>query len=420
MLYYTKIKEFIINSKEQIQIISKLSVNGIISASILSKALQRLNKIFTINFFKEINQYKIKEISLNQNKTFIVLDPEVLDADLLIRIEDKDFFIISNKEQTTSELTYNLIKEIDNLNSDLVYLPIITNQQNTLLVQEAEKSNQIKSIKAVKLFGSNTRPIHKTIELSIEPFIMGFSGSEENTINLLKELGIPLKIKDYWNSMQDLTDQQIENIISSLSLNYSKQEIIGTSLILNDREKNNPLKDLTEFKLFLELCVLYNQPSLGIAKCLLSKEYKERASTLVNDYKHSIINALSLFYTRNNQVLITEKENCILINYGHLISELILGKVVELIQNSELYPQKKRVIALCNTISETTKAAIAFLDKKTDQNIKNFISSLPIEISEEITEKSYLYVFTTQNNENKLIELVLEAFEGVRIEEISK
>src|SRR3989344_7106635 len=270
----SKLKEFILNSSSPLIFYSKSSIEGIISSSILIKTLQRLNRNFTLSFFEELNGEKIKELRLYHSKNLIIIDPQEFEIRELEDIKEKEFFIIKKSKYSVSEKIYTLAKELDNKNTDLAYLTMISpiNAENSYLLMEAEESGKIKQIKGFKILGSNTRPIHKTIEVSIDPFIIGFSGSEENTLNLLMDLDIKIKTNDFWFSLQDLTEQQINKLTNALSLNvYSNAETMGKILLINDEERNSPLKDIQEFRLFLEAAISYKKPSIAIAKCLLSK-----------------------------------------------------------------------------------------------------------------------------------------------------
>lgn len=418
----SKLKDFILNSNLPLFIISKTSVEGIIASSIIIKILQRLNKNFSLSFFQTVEENKIKELSLSHNKTVIIIDPSNLDKELLQKIKEKELIILDKTNYSVSEKAYAIAKEINIKNINLSYLTMLSllNFENNYLLTDAEESGKIKQIKGFKIIGSNTRPIHKTIELSIEPFIIGISGSEENSINLLNELDIKIKTSDYWLSLQDLNNQQIDKLINSLSLNvYSKKDIIDKTLLLTDEERSSPLKDIREFNLFLEACILYKKPSIAIAKCLLSKDYKNRSLEIIREYRQDVIKALSLFYTKEEQNLFTEKDNCIIINFKNLISELVLEKTAELIQNSKIYPQKKRIISLCQTKSGNIKCVICYYNNTPDLNIKTFIKLLPKNINVEQTN-NFLVVSTEHSNENKLIELVLEHLESTRIEEVNK
>ncbi|GEM_PF-4665593 len=421
--HLTKVKTFLLNSEKPILIFSKLSQEGIASSSILLKVLQRLNKNFSISFFKDLDESKIKELTYSTNKTAIIIDPSEQDLFLLTTIKEKYFITLSSSEKTVSEKTYLLAKALDEKNQDLVYLTFISllNLENETLLSEAEKSNKLEQITGFLLLGSNTRPIHKTIELSIDPFLLGFSGSEEHAMNLFKDIGISLKVNNNWTSLQDLNDFQINKLKEAIGLTvYAKEELFGKTMLLKDEERNNPLRDLREFNLFLEACIMYEKPTIALAKCILSKNYKNRAGDVLKEYRQEISKALALFYTSKREDLLFEKENCIIINYKGLISEVILEKTTKLIQNSKVCPQKKRIITLCQTKLDEIKCVLVQEEKRTDSNIKNFLASLPEEITSEGIYEGCIVLKTKYEGENKLLELLLEHFETTKIEEIRK
>ncbi len=364
-----------------------------------------------------MNDSKVNELKLNDKQGIIILDPDDRDVEKLNSIKEKDLLILNKKETTTSKKIYEISKNLDIQNKDLVYITLLSleNIENEQLLEEAQ--NQITKIKGLKILGSNTRQLHKTLELSIEPFIIGLSGSEENSLNLLKDIGINLKNNDYWNSIETLNETQKEKLIGALSLSsYSEENLFENRFLLNLETKNSPTRDIHEFNLFLEACIAYKNPTIGLTKCLLINSYKNRALETLNNYRHEIIKALSLYYEKSE--IIIEKENYILINFKEKVSDFILGKVSELIQKSKLYPQKKRVICMCQNELGLLKCAISYEDLKIDQNLKNLLNSLESEIKLNKINEVYILLETNQDNESKLLKLISENLESVRIEEV--
>ncbi|HLC58300.1 MAG TPA: hypothetical protein VJI68_00395 [Candidatus Nanoarchaeia archaeon] len=409
-----KVKNKLIDLELPIILFSRCSKEGIASASILAKTLQRLNKNFSLIFFNNLDDNKLTELKTHRSEQVVILDP--LETEKI-----HNYLYLFRTEKTVSEKCFEVAKSIDSKNIDLIYLTLISleNVNNKSLIEETENSGKVKRIKGLKILGSNTRPINKTIELSIDPFIVSFSGSEENSINLFKDSGISLKTAESWTCLMDLNELQIEKLITSLSLNqYPIDELYETRFILTDEKRNSPFKDVHEFSLFLEACINCKKPSIAVAKCLNSISFTNRSLELLKDYRQDIIKALSLFYISKDDSIIKEKENCIIINYKNLVSENILHKVVDLIQNSKIYEKKKRIVAICQTQLEELKCVISFFDNKSDANIKNLISSLPGEIKVENLENCII-LNSSLDLENKILELILEHIESVRIEEIN-
>ena len=79
--------------------------------------------------------------------------------------------------------------------SSLSYIPLISGSDNLLLndiEKDAIDSKIVSKADGFNLFGSNTRQFHKVLEYSINPFILSISGSEESSVNILRELDIAM------------------------------------------------------------------------------------------------------------------------------------------------------------------------------------------------------------------------------------
>ena len=419
---FSKIKFFLFNTNKTVVLLSRSSPEGIAATAIFVKTLKNINKNFSVSFYTSLDESKLQEISIAKTKTMIILDPLEQEVRAIQTLKEKYFFVLTSKETTCSEKAYTIAKEIDPKNQELAFIMLLSliNFENETVLTEVKKSEKLEEIKGFLLFGSNTRPVHKTLELSFNPFLSKYSGSEENSSNLLKELGIISKVSNSSISLFDLQEYQTKQLIEALNLSSLKEEeLYAKTFLIKEEEKTNPLKDIREVHIFIEACIAYEKPTLAVAKIFSTKEYKNRALEVLKEYRLELINALTLFYTKTNLEIITEKENCSIINFKTLISEAVLPKVMQLIQSSKLYPQKKRVIALCQTKTGQIKCGVGCYGEKTDQTLKTFIEALPEQVIKETT-KDYLMLNVDHSYEAKLLEIVLEHFEAVRIEGVSE
>ena len=139
--------DFISSTKDkEIIVISHHDTDGITSAAIITKALYRLNKKFSIKIVKQIESEVIKEIKiLSQNKIILFLDLAsnsfnylseiggdiyIIDHHEIITEIPKNIKIINphlfNEEEVSSAgLTYLFAKQLDDNNIDLAYLAVI-------------------------------------------------------------------------------------------------------------------------------------------------------------------------------------------------------------------------------------------------------------------------------------------------------
>ncbi len=351
-----------------VKIAAELSVDGIISASILAKALTQKNCNFSLSFYCDFNDKIIRELSLNPCDNIMIIGSNIKN---IISIEHKNLFSISNNKLFISNTlnadvtlsavfsSYLVAKQLHNPISELSYLTLIPfyDKNNELLsdiLKESLESKKISKSKGFNIFGSNTRQFHKVLEYSIDPFLLGVSGYEENAINIIKEIGIGFK-DDGFCSMIDLEEEDMNRFINILGINHNikKEDII----LFNSEEANSPLRDFREFKDFLQACVTLNRPSDAVAKCLGCKQIKNSALEILREYKLNIINALNLFFTESSSFTIT-KDNITLVNYGNKIDERILETVSSIIFKHNSALLSNRIIITCSTNHGKLKCCI--------------------------------------------------------------
>jgi hypothetical protein len=407
------LKELIVKSDKQFYIFSKLTYDALISSAIIIKVLKNLDRNFSINFFSQINENKIREISNIPNALVLGLSQNELEL-----IPSK-LLTLNDSEKSEIELSYLLALEFNPKNESLAYLTLLSNssfKQGNLEV--AKTLRQVSTARGTTLIGSNTQPLYKTIEMSVDPFILNFSGSEERSMNLLRDLNISIKMPEKFTSIVDLNSNDLDRLLKALNIQSRNTEEI---ILINSEEPNSPLKDINEFKLFLECCILFNNPSLAICKLLANKDYRTRANEVVKEYRRNIIQGLSLFYTKSEQVQVSQTETLTIINFNNnLFQSKVLEKITSSIQRSELYPQKARIVTLARTQNDLTKCVIYSNNYDLDNLLKNFINNKPSSIVLEKASKNTISLLCELNEENNLISMILANLEGVRIEQIEE
>ena len=66
---------------------------------------------------------------------------------------------------------------------------------NEIIVNDAVEAGLLKVEKDLTFFGRETRPIHRMLATTTNPFIPGLSGQETEALNFVTNLGIPTKAR---------------------------------------------------------------------------------------------------------------------------------------------------------------------------------------------------------------------------------
>ena len=94
-----------------------------------------------------------------------------------------------SKEVSGSGVTYLFAKSLNKANIDFAYIAIIGaigdmqedrgfETLNSRILEDAKKTGKMKVITGIRVFGAQTKPLHKVLEYCTDPFIPGVSGSE--------------------------------------------------------------------------------------------------------------------------------------------------------------------------------------------------------------------------------------------------
>lgn len=432
-----------------IRIISHLDADGLSSASIMVKALKRLDKIFILSIVKQISPQLLEELKKEKYENYLFLDTGSGNLKGIKEIlKDKTIFILDHhqpqdikteffhlnpllfnldgaKEISGAGVAYLFSKELDEKNKDLAYLAILGaigdiqevkgfHGLNKKILEDAISSDKIEVKLGLRMFGSQTRPLYKVLEYSTDPYIPGITGSEQSAIEFLTEMGIDYNRKLIHLSETELKDLIAAIIIKRMGSEEEPEDVLGNIYLLKDEKEESPTKDLKEFSTLLNSCGRLNRPSLGIGACLNDEKSKKEAVSLLMEYKKEIINSLNWFYKNKNSSSIIETPKLIIINAEHNIKDTIIGTVTSMISKSNLYKPGTILISLAHTLDADTKISIRISGYKKPDNIN--LKKILSKITEKLGFTTGGHTFAAgsvipQEKEQEFIKLALETQE---------
>ena len=279
--------EMIRGHEGEICIISHYDADGIASASIASLALTRLGKKHSIMIVKEIKPNIIDKIEARQEDFLLFLDigsgslnyinyiekpkiiildhhlPDCRPRENILHINSAE---IGREALTGSALTWLLSHKIDAKNIDLVGLAVIGTVgdchevQPELLIDE----RFVKAEHGLNFFGRMSRPIHKVLELSYEPYIPNITGNESAAVQLLSELNIPLKENGRWRTLNDLNRGELGALVDRIIKYTGYADLFGYNY--NIFTESGAL-DAKECATMINACSRLDDPDLAIEFC---------------------------------------------------------------------------------------------------------------------------------------------------------
>jgi len=273
-----------IRKAEKIRIISHYDCDGLCSAAILKKALEREGKEFSIEIAKQVDTELISKLENAEedllifsdlgsgyleflekiNKRIIVLDHHQPSKEMISKNIEHINPTLENKILCGAGIAFLLATKLDISNKDLVDLAIVgaigDNQvfegENKNLVTYAKRLGRIRIQKGLNVFGWVNRPLHKALVYSnIHPFYR----DESKVVQFLSDIGINL-IDDSGNfrSMLDLSEREKlilhEELLKEILANGGKipENIFKKAIILENYPKI--ISDASELATILNAC----------------------------------------------------------------------------------------------------------------------------------------------------------------------
>lgn len=379
-----------------IQVFSHLDADGIAAAGIVGKALARLDARFRIRVTQWVDEKIIGEVLAEKPQLVILsdfgsgyinlLNEKIADSKVVILDhhqvagEDKGNFVHVNphlhgidgaSDISGSGVAYFAAKAINSKNKDLAAIAMVgalgdmqdkydqrkLGGLNQKIVEDAVEANLIKVEKDLVFFGRETRPIHRVLAATTNPFIPGISGEEDKSLAFLASLKIKLKSGEKWRALRDLTEDEKRKLCSALAeyllskgLHYEVSNLIGHIYVLTNEESWTPLRDAREFAVMLNSTGRMDRPSLGIAVCMGERGLAlEEAKSVLGEYRKAI--GKYIRWVLEEPKRIQELENIFVVDGDTFIDEKIIGTISSILSLS-ISNHQKPLIAYAKVESE--------------------------------------------------------------------
>ncbi len=416
--------EFIEHAK-QIRVISHYDADGITSAAIVVRALEREGKPFHLTIVKQLSEGIVKQLSSERGDLILFTDTG---AGFLNEIQESlpGRIVILDHHQTQGEIsgenagrivhvnpvifgieedisgsgvTYLCMRALNPENRDLSELAIIgaigDSQTGSIgphwgllglnkeILKDAEITRKIKVMKGLRLWGRYTRPVHKALQFSVDPYIPEVSGSEMGAIHFLQETGIELKRKDgSWRTLSELSDDEMRKLSSGIIKERIRSGSDNPDWIFGDVyeliDKNEEFRDANEFATMLNGCGKMDQPYAGIAICLNNSSYYPDVRKVLESYRREVGRGVD--WIRKNPRAIRTTDHADYILAGSRISEHIISNVVSIINKSCLLPDdcQKPVFAFADTEDGKIKVSARMDDSLAERglNLKEVLETV--------------------------------------------
>lgn len=239
-------------------------------------------------------------------------------------------------------VTYILSKTVSEENKDLVEYALIgatgdVQKQdgeflglNQDLLEEALEEDLIEKRKGLSLYGRSTKPLHKALMYTTDPYLEGITNSETGAIQFLKSLNLDIRDNGGFKSLSDLTEDEEKIVINGLiKEGYNVQDLLQNIYILGNNH------GIDEFSTIINACGRLGEPKKGV-KILLENDL-DLAETISRKYGRKISSALNFVEENTGNDKVVYQDEIGVIDAGSNIDHNFIGTVATISMSNGLF-----------------------------------------------------------------------------------
>lgn len=371
--------------------------DGLSSGSIMLRSLARVDALLVVRVIDRIDEKILRDLEGVQSNLVIFSDIGSGYLELISKIlRNRDIVVADHHQQlgdpagihhfNTHALGFNgseeisgagtaylLAKSLDSRNVDLSPMAIVGalgDQQdkapkrgfiglNADILNDAVDSGLVEVKQDLIFFGRQTRPIHKAIASTTDPFLPGLSGEEDRCLALLDSANVPTKVEDRWRTIADLSLEEKQRIVEKIiahivSLNLKGDmvlDLVGSVYTLLAEDPGTPLRDAREFATLLNACGRMSRAGLGVAIGIGDRgESYKAALEVYGQYKATLSKYMN--WVAMSPDSITRSGHVIMVNGNDVIEENMTGAVSSLISSSNLFGEKVTIVTTITSAGE--------------------------------------------------------------------
>jgi len=407
-----------VDKKEVIRLISHLDADGISAASIMIKLLNSDNRKYSVSIVPQLNRAVITQLASESYNCFIFTD---LGSGLLSEIQEllkgKKVFVLDHhtveesakyedivfvnphlfgidggKEISGAGVVFRFACAVDKAMEDIAHVAIIGAmgdmqyqggflRLNQEILDIAVRKNKIKVTKGLRIFGIQTKSLHKALEYCTDPYIPGVSGSESGAIQFLSQIGIDPKKGSGWKKIAQLDEDEMKKLITGIIMKRLAEpkpdDVLGDIYILPHEQEESPTRDAKEFATLLNACGRLGRASYGIGACLGDKKIKQQAIRSLADYKKEIVGALNWYHENKFNDDVHWGNRFVIINAKDKVMSTMIGTLASILSKSNVMTNNLFILSMAQAVDGNTKISLRTtnnIDGKLD--LRNIIGEI--------------------------------------------
>jgi len=261
---------------------------------------------------------------------------------------------------------YAVAKALDPANRDLAAIAVVgalgdvqdatkrrLDGYNRTILEDGVAAGVLEASVDLRLFGRETRPVHKLLEYASDPWIPRLSGNEEACIAFLLEQGLDLKVEEKWRSWSDLDRGEKARVMSALVTHMLERgcgaaqvdRLVGEVYTLVREAPGSPTRDAKEFGTLVNACGRYDQPEVAYRVCRGDREeYLAKALKLLRGHREYLVESMDAILEAG----INQMEALQYFHAADKIRDTVVGIAAGMALNREAATKGLPIIAFAN------------------------------------------------------------------------
>jgi single-stranded-DNA-specific exonuclease len=382
-----------LRSMHSVTVVTHIDADGITAGAIADQALQRAHVAHEVLFFKKLDDAAVARIDSLGTEGVLLTDlgsgylskishPGLIVADHhspdcasnVASRKKKDLFDFhdnsrlhlnphlfgfdGSKEASGASTTYWIARQMSSENIALAPLAIVgavgdlqDNAHlklvgiNSLVRDEAEDANLLRTEYDLRLFGRETRPLTKFLQYASDPALPGLSNDWYACRRFLEKTRVRLKDRaGRERSWSSLSVEEKDAIKAELDLCMDREilrRIYGEVYVLPAQKLGTEVHESKEMSTLLNSCGRYGNERLGLEVCVdvvepcgdVGREERrqrnlEEALGQLRNHRSNLIGAMNFFFAKEGKGEVCERRTSIQVlraNGGYLLPEKVQG-----------------------------------------------------------------------------------------------
>lgn len=380
--------EVIKNYNGKIRLIGQYDADGISATAIACEFLNRLGKDFEYEILKQLYEEDVKRIAGEDEDLILFVDIGSGQSNFvqehIVDDEGKQVIVSDHHDPaiegefihlnphflghdggeaiSAAGMTYLLGETISDDNRDLVKYALIgatgdvQKQEgeflglNKDLLERALDQEVLTQRKGLSLYGRSTKPLHKSLMYTSDPYLEGISNNESGAIQFLKSTGVDIRDENGFRTLDDLSIDEERQIIHGLiTQGYDANKLLENIYVLDNG------RGIDEYSTVINACGRLGEPKTGV-KILLEDDL-ELAEKISRKYGRKISSSLRYVEeNKDNEDVVYEKGIGVIDGNSH-IGEDFIGTVTTISMSNGFFGEVPVVLGVAEAEDEKIKAS---------------------------------------------------------------